>query len=157
MPFQIHALAEESFQTLFDLSDDELAAVNGRREIVTTNPGVPCRISLADAEVGERVLLVHYHHQPAASPYRSSHAIYVRRGVRQAMPNIGDVPEVIRSRLISVRVFDDSHLMIAAEVTDGEKLSTEIAKQFEDPNAAYIHLHFAKPGCFAARVTRPES
>ncbi|MEO1248508.1 MAG: DUF1203 domain-containing protein [Pseudomonadota bacterium] len=157
MSFQIHALAEKDFQPLFGLSDIELKGLNARRETVTAKPGVPCRISLSDAEVGESVILVNYEHQPADSPYRAKHAIYVRNSVRQATPEVGEVPDVIRSRLISLRVFDDSHQMIAAEVTDGALLSDEIATQFSNPAAAYIHLHFAKPGCFAALVTRSES
>ncbi len=156
MSFQIHALAEKDFQPLFDLPESELRRLNARRVPVTTKPGAPCRISLQDADIGESVILVNYEHQPADSPYRSSHAIYVREGVSQAALAVGEVPEVIRSRLISVRVFDDNHSMIAAEIIDGEQLSQEIATQFEDPTAAYIHLHFAKRGCFAASVTRSE-
>lgn len=157
MPFQIHALAENQFQALFELPECELKGLNARRETVTVKPGAPCRISLEDADIGESVILVNYEHQPADSPYRSSHAIYVREGVRQAALGVGEVPEVIRSRLISVRVFDDSHSMIAAEIIDGDRVSEKIGTQFANPAASYIHLHFAKRGCFAASVTRPEN
>lgn len=155
MPFQIHALAENEFQALFDLTESELERLNARRETVAVKPGAPCRISLEDADVGESVLLVNYEHQPAGSPYRSSHAIYVRKGVGQAALEVGEVPTAISSRLISVRAFDDSHSMIAAEIVDGGQQSDEIATQFANPETAYIHLHFAKRGCFAALVTRP--
>ena len=60
------------------------------RQTATTKPGFPCRVSLEDAEVGEQLILVNYEHQPSASPYRAAHAIFVRKGVEQAKPGVGD-------------------------------------------------------------------
>ena len=58
MSFQIHALPAEHFQPLFRMSEQELASVRATRMVVDTKPGYPCRVSLADAEVGETVILV---------------------------------------------------------------------------------------------------
>jgi hypothetical protein len=154
MSFQIHALPAEPFRTLFAMSDEELHALDARRMTVTARPGSPCRVSLADAEVGETVVLVHYEHHTAASPYRSGHAIFVREGVEQARPAVNEVPEVLRSRLISLRRFDEEGMMIAADVLRGEDLSAALYAAFDDARTSYVHLHNAKPGCFAARVTR---
>ncbi|MDH3788238.1 MAG: DUF1203 domain-containing protein [Xanthomonadales bacterium] len=41
-----------------------------------------------------------------------------------------------------------------AEVVDGEDLGEAISRMFEDRSIDYLHLHNARPGCFAARVTR---
>ena len=117
-------------------------------------PGYPCRVSLADAEVGETVILLNDEHQPADSPYRSAHAIFIREHAEQAFPGPGEVPEVLKTRLISVRAFDENHWLINAEVADGADLREVIAVMFRNPAVAYLHLHNAKPGCFAARVTR---
>ena len=154
MSFQIHALPAEPFQALFSLSDQELAEVRASRMTADAKPGYPCRVSLADAEPGETVILVNYEHQAANSPYRSAHAIYVRENAEQAFPERGEVPEVLKTRLISVRAFDENHYMVNAQVVDGSHLHDAITAMFRDPGVAYLHLHNAKPGCFAAQVTR---
>ncbi|WP_172329437.1 DUF1203 domain-containing protein [Mangrovicoccus sp. HB161399] len=154
MAYQIHALAPEPFAPLFDLSDAELGARNIRRMEVADCPGTPCRVSLADVPAGGTVLLLNYEHQPAASPYRSCHAIFVSRGARQARPAPDEIPEVLRSRLISVRLFDRDGMMADADVVEGRDLDAALRRMLADPAAAYAHLHFARPGCFAARAER---
>ena len=154
MSFQIHALPESPFVDLFSIPDSELAKRSARRMVVDANPGFPCRVSLADAEVGETVILVNFEHQPNDTPYRSTHAIFVREGVEQVVMEPGEVPEVLRIRLLSVRAFDKAHQMIDADVVDGQELKGTIERLFENPNIAYVHLHNARPGCFSASVTR---
>jgi hypothetical protein len=90
--FRISALPRASFEHLFNLSDDALAAHGAVRRIVDAKPGYPCRISLEDAEIGETVILVHYEHQPAPTPFRAGHAVYVRPGVEEARPEVDAVP-----------------------------------------------------------------
>ena len=154
MSFQIHALSPAPFAPLFAMSDDELRSRLATRITVDAKPGYPCRVSLADAEIGETVILVNFEHQPADSPYQASHAIFVREHAGQAFPAAGSVPEALASRLISVRAFNDKHFLVNADVIDGSRLSESIPAMFQDPEVAYLHLHHAKPGCFAARVTR---
>jgi hypothetical protein len=154
MSFLIHALPAEPYRELFSMTDDALHDRRARRIAVTGKPGFPCRVSLADAEIGETVILVHHEHQPADTPYHAGHAIFVREDAAQARPGLGEVPDVLRSRLISVRGFDTDHMMIAADVVAGEDLAQTIERVFEDSAVSYIHLHNAKPGCFAASVTR---
>lgn len=154
MSFQIHALSASQFEPLFAMNDIELAKARASRVVVETKPGYPCRVSLADAEIGETVILLNFHHQTGESPYNATHAIFVRQNVEQAFPDIGIVPESIQTRLISVRAFDDKHFMINADVVKGVQLSESIQAIFQDKKVAYLHLHNAKPGCYAARVTR---
>ncbi|NIA68175.1 DUF1203 domain-containing protein [Pelagibius litoralis] len=154
MAFQIHALDSGLFSDLFELDDKALEAIGARRETVTSKPGYPCRVSLADAEVGDRVVLVNYEHLPEKTPYRASHAIYVRENVKQAHPAPNEVPEVLSSRLLSVRCFGEDHFMIQADVVDGAALGSMIDDMFKSEGVAYIHLHNARQGCFAAKVTR---
>lgn len=110
-------------------------------------------MSLVDGEPGETVILVHHEHQPADTPYRASHAIYIRAGAVESRPAVDEVPEVLR-RLLSVRAFDAHGMMLAADVVDGPALETAIAPMFARDDVAYLHLHHAKPGCYAARVDR---
>jgi len=154
MSFQIHALPAEHFQPLFKMSGQELAGVQATRMVVDAKPGFPCRVTLADAEVGETILLLNHEHQAGNTPYRSAHAIFVRENASQAFPQRGEVPEVLATRLISVRAFDDRHYMVNADVIEGTDLAEAIPTMFGDPAVAYLHLHNAKAGCFAARVTR---
>ena len=84
MSFRIQALPMSAFADLFQLSDDALRDRGALRRVVDKKPGFPCRVSLVDAEIGETVLLVHYEHQSARTPFRASHAVYVRENAVQA-------------------------------------------------------------------------
>lgn len=154
MSFQIHALPQADFAWLAELTDEQLRAHRARRVTVDHKPGYPCRVSMADAEVGETVILVHYEHQPKDTPFRASHAVYVRPGVAQAHFAPGEIPELLTTRLLSVRAFDADHDIIDADVTEGHALATTIERMFRTPAVRYLHIHNAKPGCFAARVSR---
>ena len=104
--FRIKGLNSKSFEHLYDLSDEELALHGARRCVADRKPGFPDRIEVRDAEPGETLLLVNYVHQPANTPYRASHAIFVREGATETYDRINEVPEVMRVRPISLRAFD---------------------------------------------------
>jgi len=154
MSFQIHALSPDQFEPLFAMSERELAKAGAIRMVVDEKPGFPCRVSLEDAEIGETVMLVNYMHQPGATPYQATHALFVRENARQAFPEVGMVPESLECRLISIRAFDERHMMVAADVVEGSRLSLSIPEMLQDSKVSYLHLHNARPGCYAARVTR---
>ena len=154
MNFQIHALPVEPFAALFSMNDAQLQEHGAVRRTVDASPGYPCRVSLVDAAIGERVILVHFEHQPANTPYRASHAIYVREGATQAQPKAREIPDVLRRRLLSVRAFDDAGMMLEADVVEGRDLEQSIQRLFSNGRVSYLHLHNAKPGCYAARVDR---
>lgn len=154
MDFQISGLPLAPFASLFSLSDAELAKQNIVRQVVQTSPGTPCRVSLQDAEPGEQVLLLNYEHLPASSPYRATHAIFVRESAVEAKPEINEIPEVLARRLLSLRAYDSKGMMLAADVVPGREMRAVIDVMFADANVEYIHAHNAKPGCFAARIDR---
>ncbi|HXD75973.1 MAG TPA: DUF1203 domain-containing protein, partial [Vicinamibacterales bacterium] len=114
----------------------------------------PCRVSLEDAQPGERVILVPFCHQPEQSPYRASGPVFVRESAATATPEPNAVPALLRSRMLSVRAYDASHLMIDADVLDGRDLESVLTRMFSREAVAYAHIHFARPGCFACRVDR---
>jgi hypothetical protein len=66
------------------------------------------------------------------------------------------VPEVLRLRLLSVRAFDEMGMMLDADVVHGRDLEPVLVRMLGRSEVAYIHLHNAKPGCYAARVDRLE-
>jgi hypothetical protein len=45
-------------------------------------------------------------------------------------------------------------MMVGSELVEGRELEPAIARLFDLPRAAYIHIHYAAPGCYAARVDR---
>jgi hypothetical protein len=152
--FRISALPRNRFEHLFGLSDEELKAHRALRRTATGKPGFPCRVSLRDAEPGEPVLLVHYEHQGEDTPFRSGHAVYVRPSATEARPRPGEVPELLRLRTLSLRAFDADGMMIDAGLVDGTGIETEIERQLAQSAARYLHVHFALPGCYIARVDR---
>ena len=152
MNFQILGLDDSLFSHLFGQDPSVLAEYGVERITVDSKPGYPCRVSLSDVEVGETVLLMNYEHQPAISPYRSSHAIFVKEWASKVNMRKDEVPKMLRSRLLSVRAFDADGMMLDADVVDGCKLESLIDRMFSIESASYLHLHNAKRGCFAARV-----
>jgi uncharacterized protein DUF1203 len=154
MPFRITGLSPDAFRPLFGLSDPELAAKGARRYIADSKPGFPDRVEMRDAEPGESLLLLNYTHQPADTPYRASHAIFVIEGAKERYDQIDTVPAVMRSRTLSLRGFNKDNFLVAADLAEGVSLESAIDRFFADSNVAYIHAHYAKPGCYAARIDR---
>jgi hypothetical protein len=152
--FQISALPFERFADLFALTDEELAARGARRVVADSKPGYPCRVSLVDAEVGERLLLLPFTHQQADSPYRAAGPIFVREAAVQARPAVGEVPQMFRHRLLSFRGYDAAGMMVAAEVAEGRELEAVVGRLLGEDGVAYIHVHNAKPGCYNCRIDR---
>jgi hypothetical protein len=154
MSFRITGLPAENFADLFELSDDELSIRGAVRQTADRRtPGYPCRVSLTASQPGDELLLVNYEPHPVASPYRMRFAIYVRKG-EQTYDAIDRVPEQLRLRTLAVRAFDANAMLVGWELVDGRELETAIERLFANPGAAYLHIHFAAPGCFAARVDR---
>src|ERR1700733_9967790 len=115
MSFRITGLSNEPFKSLFGLTDNELAARGAKRYVADAKPGFPDRIELRDAEPGESVILVNHVHQPADTPYHASHAIFVLEGAAETYDRIDEVPEVLRPRMISLRAFGASHMIVDAD------------------------------------------
>jgi hypothetical protein len=151
--FQISALPSERFSHLYGRSDEELDAA-GIVARIADGPGFPCRVSLRDAEPGTRLLLLNYEHQSAATPYRSSHAIFVIDGAEEASLDPGEIPEQLRSRLLSVRAFSTEGMLLDADVAEGAAAADLFERMLRNRRVAYLHVHFAKFGCYAARVDR---
>lgn len=154
MGFRVVGLPASSFERFYGQSEAALAAQGVQVTVADTSPGFPCRVSLRDAEAGTRMLLLNFEHQPARTPYRSTHAIFVADGAREVPPAVGEVPASLRSRLLSVRAFDGEGMMVDADVTPGDEVAGVFERMLADPAVSYLHVHNAKRGCYAARVER---
>ena len=151
MHFRIRGLPAEEFSHLFALSDQELARYHAVRQIA--DKGYPCRVSLSDAEPGDELVLINYEHHPVESPYRMRFAIFVRAG-EETYDAVDTVPEQLRKRTLAVRAFDRDAMMVGTELIEGAKIESAIERLLADPRSTYLHIHFAAPGCYAARVER---
>jgi Protein of unknown function (DUF1203) len=152
--FQLIALPSEQFEPPVSRSDPDLEAVGARGMIVNHKPGTPCRVSLADADVGETVILLPFAHHDVSSPHRASGPIFVRGGARTASPAVGEVPVMFRHRLLSLRAYDATAMMVDETVVTGTDPEDAIQRLFDDPGTSYLHVHNARPGCYNCSVVR---
>jgi hypothetical protein len=152
MSFRIRGLSPEPFAHLYRQPDAVLAAHGAERRVADAKPGYPDRIELRDAEPGETLLLLNWTHLSGDTPYRASHAIFVREGAERAYDAVDVVPDVLRSRMLALRAYDERRLMLAAELVDGRALEPAIERLLGDDRSAFLHVHYAARGCFAARI-----
>jgi hypothetical protein len=152
--FRLVGLAAEDFEPLFAMTTQQLLALGARRVVADAPDAYPCRVSLVDAEVGDELVLLPFEHLGAASPYRSSGPVFVRKGARRAALDVGVIPPYVTRRMMSVRAYDAAHMMVAGELCEGKGVREPIERLLEDDAVAFIHLHNAKRGCFSCRVER---
>lgn len=154
MDYIVKGLPLDDFRPLFGLNDEALREHGAVRYVADAKPGFPCRITLQDAEPGETLLLLNWRHQDADTPYRSDGPIFVRESALAAFEARNEIPEQQRSRLLSVRAYDQGGWMQAAEVVEGVGLESLVGKYFADPKIEYLHVHNARRGCYACRIDR---
>ena len=154
MSFRITGLDPAAFRHLFGQTDAALAEQGVKRYIAGPSSGFPDRIELRDAEAGDSLLLLNYTHQPADTPYRASHAIFVREGAQEAFDKVDEVPATMRVRPISLRAFAADHMLIDADLASGADVDRVINRLLDDTRVRYLQAHFAKQGCYAARIER---
>lgn len=152
MSFRITGLSARPFAHLFGLGDAELARHGVQR---FSGAGLPDRVELRDTVAGETVLLLNHEHQPADTPFRSRHAIFVLERAGEPFDAVGQVPPALRTRLLSLRAFDAQHLMVDADVVDGSAMEGLVERLLVRADVAYVHAHYARRGCYAALIRRP--
>ena len=115
-----------------------------------------CAAACADAHDADGVVLASVMPFRGESPYAARSPVYVhaeRCAGHAEEP--GAVPEMLRGRLLSVRAYDgvahaDGHGGAPGNRPRGRDRA---AARRRDPGA-YLHVHFAGPGCFACRIDR---
>jgi Protein of unknown function (DUF1203) len=154
MNFKVTGLSAEPFRHLYGMTDEALALEGVRRYVADKKPGFPDRIEMRDAEIGEKLLLLNHVCQPSNTPYRATHAIFVLEGAETTYHAVNEIPEVMRTRLLSLRAYDAAGMMLDADVVEGENAERIIDRFFCSPDVAYIHAHNAKRGCYSGRIDR---
>jgi hypothetical protein len=114
-------------------------------------PGYPCRQCLRDAEEGEELILVSFDPFALASPYRQAGPIFLHRTDCATNRDDSVVPEQLQRRQLSVRAFDTDEMMIDAAVITGDELAEKLERLALNPATAFVDVHNATRGCWAAR------
>jgi hypothetical protein len=154
MSYRIRGLPFAPFQDFTRL--DELAlGARGAVRVIATDDTFPCRVTLAHAGVGESLLLLNYTHLDSPhSPYHASGPIYVREAFTETFEAENQLPAPLRSRLLSLRAYAEGDMMVDAEVIDGKEADVEIERMLQCREVRFIHVHYARRGCYAARIDR---
>ena len=153
MSYVVRGLDPTPFRPLFVLSDEELAK-RGAVRMTVTDPTFPCRVSLTDRAIGEKVLLLNHVSHDVANPYRATHAIFVTEADEEPAEYLNEVPPVFKSRVLSLRGFDKDGMMADALLTQPGEADAGIRKLFENAAILTIHAHNATRGCFSAKIER---
>jgi hypothetical protein len=112
----------------------------------------PVRCCLTDASADEGVLLVSLQPPCAGSPYMAASPVYIHSHRCGGYRADGAVPEVLRSRLLSLRGYDHGHMITGTEVVQGDQLEAAAERLLATAGTAYLFVHFAGPGCYACRI-----
>jgi len=153
MSYVVRGLDPVPFRPLFGLSDEELAK-RGAVRMTVTEPTLPCRVSLTDRAIGEKVLLLNHVSHDVANPYRATHAIFVTEAEEEPAEYVDEIPPVFKTRVLSLRGFDEMGMMVDALLTQPGEADAGIRKLFENPAIRTIHAHNATRGCFSAKIER---
>lgn len=154
MTYRINGIDPTPYRHLHSLSGEDLRGQGIVRMTVTEKPSFPCRVSLTDREIGERVLLLNHVSHDVANPYRASHAIFIAEGAEKAAEYVDEVPPVFRPRVLSLRGLRSDGMMAEALLVQPGEADAGIHKLFANPAIETIHAHNATRGCFAAKIER---
>ena len=133
---------------------DALLSAGAIRMTVNSPGAYPCRITLEDAEPGEQVLLLNFVSADGATPFRASHAIFVREGAVVAPRYDDAVPPFLDRRTLSLRGFDGAGMLRAARIAMPGEADGGIRGLLDDEDVDHVDVHNAAWGCFLARADR---
>jgi hypothetical protein len=153
MSYRVTGIDPAPYRHLHGLSDEELAS-QGVVRMTVTDPTFPCRVSLTDRPIGEKLLLLNHLSHDVANPYRATHAIFVSESADEAAEYVNQVPPVFEKRVLSLRGFDRDGMMADAILTQPGEADAGIRKLFANPEIETIHAHNAVRGCFSAKIER---
>jgi hypothetical protein len=153
MTYRIEGLAPEAFDSLFSMTDGELAERGALRVTADSPSGYPCRVSLENAAPGEELVLLNHVSHDVAGPFRTAYAIFVRKGAAPAS-FADEAPAYLDSRTLGLRGFDEGGMLKDALLAMPGEADARIRELFDRPEIATIHAHNAAYGCFLARIER---
>jgi len=154
MSFVVTGLDPEPFAHLYGLSDAALKEQGAYRYTADSSPGFPDRIEMRDVEIGETLLLVNHASMDKETPYKASHAIFVREGADARYQEADVIPPVMHRRSLSLRAFDSTGMMLDAALAEGDAIAPTVERLLDSSSVDCIHAHYALRGCYAGLITR---
>jgi len=149
MAYHISGLDPAAFADAADL----IAA--GAIRVTADQPDAyPCRITLEDAQPGESLLLLNHVSADVATPFRASHAIFIREQASAAPRHVDAVPTVVARRTTSLRGFDAAGMIRDAILAPPGEADAGIRRLLEKEEIVHVDIHTATWGCFLARAER---
>ncbi len=154
MRYVVSGLSPKPYSHLYGLSEAALAEKGVKRYVAEATSGFPDRIEMRNTYSGESVLLLNHVSVKEDTPYRASHAIFVLEGAETAYRGEDEIPDVMYSRLLSLRGFDNKGMIVDADVARGADIEPLVARLFDNPRVSHINAHYAAFGCYSGRIDR---
>ena len=123
-------------------------------ERVVASGGEPLRCCLRDARPGEDLLLFGYAPPIPAGPYVERGAVFAHAASCERPTATGAYPVAWRGRAQVLRAYDARGWIRDAEVHDGVRPESAIARLLADPAVVQVHSRNVAYGCFMFRVVR---
>jgi hypothetical protein len=129
---------------------------NAARREIADHDGYPCRYCLRETRAGQEVLLGSYHLPRPRGIYWTPSPIFVHAVSCIRYDRDNEIPEIVRNRLVSVRVYgtDDTIIYGLGDVVDGRKVDSLVKRCLGESRTAYINVHTARPGCLLCAIER---
>lgn len=129
---------------------------NTIRRVAATAGGAPCRHCLRDAQAGDMMLLGSYNLLAPLGIYWTPSPIFVHADACARYDAADDVPEIVRTRLVSVRAYDrdDQCLYDLGQAVQGTAVDPFLTRAIGDARTKFVNIHTAKPGCLLCRMER---
>jgi hypothetical protein len=140
-----------------DLVDEARASsLAGGTAVVLDDDGgtFPVRCCLTEEPSADRVLLVSVAVPAQDSPYTARSPVYIHRDGCAGREPSAEPPEILAARRLSLRGYDERHMLTGTAVISGPDVEREASKLLDDGRTAYVFAHFAGPGCYACRIER---
>lgn len=154
MAFIIQGLDPSLFGSVSSQKQAEAEIYDRTAYDVDESPGYPCRITLRDADFGQKVALVSYRHHAADTPFAQEGPIFITIGPVEPGCFVDEIPPALARRKLSLRAYDQDGFMVDAILVDGAEAKPAIATLFERSDVVRIDAHNAIRGCFAAHIHR---
>ena len=115
----------------------------------------PCRRCLRDAAAGDPLVLAAYDPFTGRTPYAGEGPVFVHADGCERFPSApGAMSERLGGRMLSIRAYDGDAMLVSAAVMRGEHFAERVGDLLHADGVAFLHVHFAGPGCFWFRVDR---
>ncbi len=114
-----------------------------------------CRRCLRRFQPEDKRILFKYRPFQNESVFAEAGPIYVHQhDCKPVVEVLTDYPDEFRSLPLLLRAYDEEDRQQTAQLIPDGNAENVIAKFFEDPLVAYIHLRDGEYGCYIARIER---